>query len=349
MSQHTMKSDALVLGAVVPTVGAAGLWGASTRACAELAVAEINSAGGVLGRELQLQLIEADEGFVSRVDSMVGAGQLDGVVAMHTSDTREPLRQAIAARVPYIYTPLYEGGEASTDVFCLGETPGQQLAPAVSWLGDTQRAKRWYLIGNDYVWPRRVHRQFKSLAKTEGLQVLGESYLPLGHSDYSALLERLKSLRPDGVLLSLVGQDNVMFNRAFAAAGLSSVSLRLSCALDESVLLGIGAASSERIFSVSGYFSTAKSRRNDCFKEKYHQHFGERCPPLNAIGHSVYEGVQFFEQLHREYDEGWRAQKGPMLLSGARGAVFDKGACEAPAMYLAEAEGLDLRVKQTFC
>ena len=348
LSFQRSKNCPLVLGAVVPTSGAAGVWGPSTRACAELAVAEINCAGGVEGRELQLQLIEAEEGFVHTVDKLVSAQALDGIVAMHTSDLRDPLRCAIGSRIPYIYTPLYEGGENHAGVFCIGETPAQQLPPALDWLSQKHGAKRWVVIGNDYVWPRNVHRQFKVQAQSRGLQLLGERYLPLGSSDYESVFELIRQLKPDALLLSLVGQDNIRFNRAFARAGLQSQCLRLSCALDESLLLGIGASCSERLFAVSGYFSKCADKRNGLFRESYHQHFGERCPPLNAIGHSVYEGVRFFEQLRHQYADDWHHQQGPMLLQGARGAVFEHGGCTVPTMYVAEAQGIGLKIRQTF-
>lgn len=348
LSYRSAKSGPLVLGAVVPSSGAAGVWGPSTRACAELATAEINRAGGIEGRELCLHLIDAAHGFVDRVDKLITAQALDGIVAMHTSDLRDPLRRAIDSRIPYIYTPLYEGGENSSDVFCIGETPAQQLPPALDWLSREHHAKRWFVIGNDYVWPRKVHCQFKAQVKPRGLQLLGERYLPMGSVDYEPIFEQLRQLKPDAVLLSLVGQDNIRFNRAFAKAGLQSHCLRLSCALDESLLLGIGASCSERLFAVSGYFSKCGDKRNGLFRESYHQHFGERCPPLNAIGHSVYEGVRFFEQLRHCYGDDWHQQQGPMLLQGARGAVFEQGSCRVPSMYLAEAQGVGLNIQQVF-
>ena len=69
-------------------------------------------------------------------------------------------------RIPYIYTPVYEGGERTPGVMAIGETPRAQSRPAIDWLANTKKASRWYLIGSDYVWPWLSHRRSSNTSRT---------------------------------------------------------------------------------------------------------------------------------------------------------------------------------------
>ena len=110
-------------------------------------------------------------------------------------------------------------------------------------------------IGNDYVWPRVSHRLAARYVGDRGGAVLADRYLPFGVEDYSELLDEIAAPEADAILLSLVGQDAVEFNRAFGRCGLSRDMFRLSCAIEENGLLAIGADNTEGLFVSSGYFA----------------------------------------------------------------------------------------------
>jgi len=148
------RERAFEVGLLVPTSGPAGIWGPSTISCARLAVEEINRDGGLLGQEVHLRIIDAaDEvdDLAQRTDDMLDSAQIDAIVGMHISSVRQKLLGAVRGRVPYVYTPLYEGGERTPGVYAIGETPGQQLRPAIHALSERFGLKRWALLGNDYV------------------------------------------------------------------------------------------------------------------------------------------------------------------------------------------------------
>ena len=143
-----------VVGLLVPINGSAGIWGPSSIACAQLAQAEINAGGGLLERQLRLRVIDSSDeaGEVGVVTgALMRSGAIDAIVGMHTSQVRQRVLKDVARQIPYVYTPLYEGGEDTPGVFALGETPGQQLRPAIDYLMQRYRARRWMFIGNDYV------------------------------------------------------------------------------------------------------------------------------------------------------------------------------------------------------
>jgi urea transport system substrate-binding protein len=153
-------------------------------------------------------------------------------------------------------------------------------------------------------------------------------------------------------LISLIGTDSITFNRAFGECGLAATTLRLAGAMDETVLLGIGADNTENLFCASGYFNCVGSRANDDFLTQYRAMFGTNAPPIGSVGQSNYEGLRFLEAAA---ERAGSLTMRPLLsaarnivYAGARGSVTIRdGHAEMP-MYLAEADGLDFKLIKTF-
>nr|WP_281423531.1 ABC transporter substrate-binding protein [Nocardia tengchongensis] len=227
------------LALVVPTSGSAGIFGPSCEACATLAVEDINAVGGILGRPVRLHPVDAGAPppvLAARIDRMVSRGMIDGVVGWHLSNARKAITPYTAGRVPYIYTTFYEGGEDSDGVYMVGETPDQQLFPALRWFRAELGVRRWCIVGNDYVWPRETARATWEFTDSTDIDVVGEVFVPLGGRDFSAALDLIGRSPAEGVLLFMVGADCAAFNRAFAAAGLDDGRVRLSMMIGEDVL-----------------------------------------------------------------------------------------------------------------
>src|ERR1700738_1909696 len=335
--------------------GSAGLWGPACTNSTLLAASEINRRGGILGREIEIVFHDAGGGIddvVRAASDIVASDDADILMGSHISAVRVALRKVVAGHIPYIYTPVYEGGERTPGVMAIGETPRAQSRPAIEWLANAKHASRWYLIGSDYVWPWLSHKAIKKYIADAGGRVVGEEFVPMGEHDHSAQLARIQAAKPDVVLISLIGTDSVMFNRAFAEQGLASKMLRLAGAMDETVLLGIGADNTENLFCASGYFADTASRENDAFRAQYEASFGHHAPPLGSIGQSTYEGLRFLETLAPR--AGSLAIK-PLLSAaanvdyqGARGTVGIRRGSASMPIYLAAANGLDFRLIKRF-
>jgi hypothetical protein len=128
--------------------------------------------------------------------------------------------------------------------------------------------------------------------------------------------------------------------------------LRLAGAMDETVLLGIGADNTENLFCASGYFVDLASRENDAFRCQYQASFGRYAPPLGSVGQSNYEGLRFLETVASR--AGSLAIK-PLLSTatnvdydGARGRVGIRRGNASMPIYLAQANGLDFQLIKTF-
>ncbi|ACZ85305.1 substrate-binding domain-containing protein [Streptosporangium roseum] len=298
LEAELIRSHALRVGLVVPVSGVLGLVGPCAINCAILAADEVNLAGGVLGRPIELVLIDggrAAEQVAAEVGNLAASGAIDAVVGTHGSDVRIAVVRALAGRVPFVYAPPYEGGGHSPGVYFLGETPGRQLRPGLDWLIDRRRARRWFLLGNDYIWPRLVHDAARRHLTARNVTVVGERFVPYGVRDFAPLLERLAASRPDAVLLSLIGSDLVTFNRAFTAAGLSWP--RLCGALEEHGLLGIGGDATGELYGAMGYFASLVTDDSLSLGERYIRRFGAGAPLLNGHGQGCYEAVLMLAAL----------------------------------------------------
>ena len=340
---------ALRVGLLVPTSGAAGIWGPSTIACARLAAHELNQGGGVLGREVQLQVVDAaseNQALTRQSAQLLREHAIDAVVGMHLSSVRKALLPVIGGRLPYVYTPLYEGGERHPGVFTLGETPAHQLVPALAALSESRTPLRWALIGNDYVWPRASHRHARLALSRLGCEVVHESFLPLGNEDYEPAVAQLAASGAQAVLLSLIGQDAIDFNRLFAARRLGGRIRRLSCAIEENELLALDADCTEELYVAGAYFAGLDTEPNRAFKARYRALLGTRAPTLNALGQSTYEGVHFLGTL-LALDGRQPARNEPLPFVSARGAVWRGNDSLTCPVYLARAEGHALVVTRT--
>ncbi|MGX6601890.1 substrate-binding domain-containing protein [Micromonosporaceae bacterium Da 78-11] len=346
-----LSADTVGVALVVPMQGTAGIFGPSAEFCAQLAAEEINQAGGVLGRELRLVAVDGGAPparVAAEVEALVAMGAVHGVTGWHISSVRQAVAPRIADRVPYVYTALYEGGERAEGVFLTSETPATQLFPAMRLLARERALHRWFIVGNDYVWPRRTAPAARRYATATGTRIAGESYLPLGTHDFTDTLRQIEHAEADAVLMLLVGNDAVRFNRAFARSQLDARCLRLSTLMDENMLLASGAAATHDLFSTAGFFASVVTTENLDFHARYAARFGAEAPPLGSLGESCYEGVLLLAALierARTLDvRAIGASADSVSYEGARGLLRLRRRHVNQRIYLAEARGLEFDV-----
>ena len=335
----------------VPLGGVTGIWGPSALASAKLAAAELNGLSGIGGRTCRLIAVNADDDapmLEAVLSDLVHSGEVDALVGMHTSRVRQRILTAIGGEIPFVYTPVYEGGECTPGVFAIGDTPARQIQPAIAWLAERERPRRWALLGNDYVWPHVSNRLARNYVARCGAEVVSEDYVPLHTTDFSEQLATIRCAGVDAVLLSLVGEDAIAFNRAFGEQGFGRSALRLSCAIEENELLAIGAQNTERLYVASSYFAALATDANIAFKERYYNHFGDRAPTLNSLGQSTYEGVHFLASLFQrgllEPSQWKQERREPIAYCSAREAIYSGDGTNLAPTYMAVAEGHAFRV-----
>lgn len=351
----SLADDPVKVGILIPQSGPAGLFGPSSQNSAELAVAEINGDGGILGR--MVEPFYADVGgppsdAIQAALKLWKGEKVDAFIGMHDSAVRGALVNLFKGQVPYIYTPVYEGGECADGVYVLGETPSQQLEPVIPWLAENKGASKWYLIGNDYNWPRDTNTAAKAYIEASGGTVVGEEYLPFTADNFDSNLAKIKESGADAVLITLVGGASVGFNRAFGSFGLSDDVIRIGTLIEENTLAGIGAENSKNLYSSAGYFANIDTEPAKAFADAYKAKFGDDAPVLNSLGESVYDGLLLLKAIAEKAGSldvaaMEKAAEG-VSYSGPRGDATLEQRHTTKDIYLAGANGVDFAVVETF-
>ena len=341
----------LHVGLVIPLQGPAGMFGPSCEASACLAVEEINSDAGALGRQVRLVPIDGGqrpERVAAEVDCLISARAIDAVTGWHISAVRQAVAPLTAGRVPYVYTALYEGGERTPGVFLTGETPDTQLYPAMRWMGDALGVRRWFIVGDDYVWPRVSAAAARTYAERIGARICAENYVSLGSEDFTSVLDEIHRVRPDGILMLLVGEDAVQFNRAFAARGLDEQIVRLSPLMDENMLLATGAGGTGGLYAVAGFFEALGTESSLQFLAGYSRRHGVLAPAATSLGESCYEGIRLLVELWRRCGSTELPEICAVAdatgYDGPRGPVHLADRHLQQRVYVARADGLDFEV-----
>lgn len=320
------RPDVVRVGLAVPLSGPLAMTAPSALDLAGLAADEVNAAGGAGGR--QVALVPVDSGrspdvVAAEAAMLHRAGVFDLLVGFHTSDVHRAVENALPPGARYVFTPPHEGGRRRPGVVRIGVSPLEQHAAAVVWLLRHRRARRWVLLGTDYVWPRAVHRAVQRVLGDAGGEVVGEALVPFGPGDPGELLDLVVRSRADAVLLSLVGRDLVAFNREFTRAGLDRRIVRLSGALEENGLYALGGDATGGLFACMPSFAGADDAADEgqlALEERHARRSGPDAPVVCAYARGVYDGVRLAAALAD--GRAVRARRATPRLAQADGLTF---------------------------
>ncbi|MCW2698053.1 MAG: putative regulator [Modestobacter sp.] len=286
------------IGLAVPLSGPLALTAPSALDLAALAAEECTAAGGLGGRRVELVAVDsgrAPDVVAAEARALREAGVFSTLVGFHTSDVHRAVARSWAGRGAYVFTPPHEGGPTGPGVRRTGHGPRAQHAAALGWLVTHRQARRWVLLGTDYVWPRAVHRAARAVLGDLGAQVVGEALVPFGPGDAAPLLDLVVRSRADAVLLSLVGADLALFHREFARAGLDRRVVRLSGALEENGLYALGGDATGELYATMPSFaappSSSDERQLD-LQERHTRRAGRDAPVVCAYARGLYDGVR---------------------------------------------------------
>ncbi|MEJ2887678.1 ABC transporter substrate-binding protein [Actinomycetospora aeridis] len=330
---------ALRLGAVTTASGSGAVFSVSAELMAELAVDEINADGGVAGRRVRLVTADdaTDERQAAREAARMARLGCRAVFVNSTSASFDAVRRRLdGTGVLVVHTVLNEGGRSSPTAVRFGERPHAQLAALVA---PRAPSSRWFLVGQTYVWSFGAHAVARRAVDRAGGSVAGEALVPLGTTDFSATIERILASGADQVLSSLVGADEVAFERQSEAAGLRERVRTTSLALEESTLAHVGPRAASGLRTALGYFQDSALPGNTALLGRYREAFGPWAPPVTALSEGMYEAIhQYARVLHADPD-GDAAAHGRALVrrhpSRVAEAVGSRDLLR-PALYVAE-------------
>ncbi|RFB82438.1 amino acid ABC transporter [Rhizobium leguminosarum bv. trifolii] len=289
--------DPIKIGVPVGLSGANSVVAPSVVQAAELAVEEINAKGGVLGRPLALEIADDASGAAGAqkaFDSLVFQKEVNVVISMETSAARNAGLPIISkGDVPYIYTSFYEGKSCNAKLFVNAWVPEQQVPPVVDNFIGKQGAKKFFLIGSDYSFGRGMLTFAKGYIEKSGGQVVGEEYLPMDGSDWTAIISKVRSSGADAIITSTAGgAPNVTLTKQLRSSGVTLPYGNL--AVDEGTAKSMGADAKD-IFLSASYVTGIDSPENKAFLSAMEKKFGKELRTPNDLSVPQYEAIYLYK------------------------------------------------------
>jgi len=301
-----------------------------------LAVEEINAAGGLLGRPVEMVVADgrSDDGvFAAEAERLIVNEKVSALFACWTSACRKAVKPVVRQHQNLMFYPLqYEGLEQSPVIYYTGSTPSQQIIPGTRWALDTL-GKRVYLLGSDYIFPRTANLIIRDLVTANGGTVLAERYRPLGDADFSTVIAEIRRLRPDVVLNTVNGDSNTHFFRALHAAGLGAIPV-MSFSVAEEGLKAIGPeAFHPNHYAVWSYFQSIPGQANQRFVTAFRQRYGTDRVTSDPV-ESTYVGVHLWAQAVRDADTDAPTQVNQSMLQESMAAPSGIAAVDRTSRHL---------------
>jgi len=289
--------DPIKIGVPVGLSGANSVVAPSVVQAAELAVEEINAKGGVLGRPLALEIADDASGAAGAqkaFDSLVFQKEVNAVISMETSAARNAGLPIISkGDVPYIYTSFYEGKSCNAKLFVNAWVPEQQVPPIVDNFIGKQGAKKFFLIGSDYSFGRGMLTFAKAYIEKAGGEVVGEEYLPMDGSDWTAIISKVRSSGADAIITSTAGgAPNVTLTKQLRSSGVTLPYGNL--AVDEGTAKSMGADAKD-IFLSASYVTGIDSPENKAFLSAMEKKFGKELRTPNDLSVPQYEAIYLYK------------------------------------------------------
>jgi urea transport system substrate-binding protein len=292
-----LAEEPIKIGIPVGLSGANSVVAPSVVQSAELAAAEINAEGGILGRPVEL--LVADDGSGAQgaqraFENLIFQQEVDALISMQTSAARNAgLPLVNRAQVPYIYTSFYEGRSCSPWMYVNAWVPEQQVEPIVDHFMEEYDAETFFLIGSDYAFGRGMLEFTREYVEANGGEVVGEQYLPMDASDWTAIISMLRSAAPDALITSTAGgSPNVTLTRQLRAAGVDIPYGNL--AVDE------GTARTMRedaagMYIAASYLTSIDREENRAFLEAMEEKFGMDLKTPNDLSVPQYEAIYLYK------------------------------------------------------
>lgn len=243
-----------------------------------MAVEQINAEGGVLGK--QLDLLSEDGAsepttFAEKAQKLVNSDCVVAVFGGYTSASRKAMLPVFEGSDALLYYgQQYEGLESSPNIYYSGATTNQQIIPSLDYLKG-QGVKSLYLVGSDYVFPRTSNAIVKAYAAANGIEIKGEDYVPLDSTNFSTIVNKIRTADADAVFNVVVGGSLTSFFREYNSAGLTAQTMPvMSMCVGEEEVKSIGAASLIGQLSSWNYYQTLNTPANTAFVADFKERFG---------------------------------------------------------------------------
>jgi urea transport system substrate-binding protein len=274
-------ADTIKVGILHSLSGTMAISETALKNTALMAIEEINAKGGLLGKKLEPVVVDPASNwplFAEKARQLITQDKVSVVFGCWTSVSRKSVLPVFEELNSLLFYPVqYEGEELSQNVFYTGAAPNQQAIPAVEYLMSEEGggAKRWFLLGTDYVYPRTTNKILRAFLKSKGVAEtdIEEIYTPFGHSDYQTIVANIKKFAAGGktaVVSTINGDSNVPFYKELGNAGLKATDVPVvAFSVGEEELRGVDTKPLLGHLAAWNYFMSVKNAQNTAFIKLY--------------------------------------------------------------------------------
>jgi urea transport system substrate-binding protein len=307
-------ADTIKVGILHSLSGTMAISETSLKDVALMAIEEINAKGGVLGKKLEPVVVDPASDwplFAEKARELIQKQKVAVTFGCWTSVSRKSVLPVFEELNGLLFYPVqYEGEESSYNVFYTGAAPNQQAIPAVEYLmsEDGGGAKRFVLLGTDYVYPRTTNKILNYFLKSKGVSTkdIMETYTPFGHSDYQTIvadIKRFASGKPTAVISTINGDSNVPFYKELANQGLKAEDIPVvAFSVGEEELRGIDTKPLVGHLAAWNYFMSIDTQENKAFIKKWNAYVKKNKLPggakrvTNDPMEATYIGIKMWAQ-----------------------------------------------------
>ncbi|MCK6408570.1 urea ABC transporter substrate-binding protein [Thauera sp.] len=275
-------ADTIKVGILHSLSGTMAISETALKNVALMTIEEINAGGGVLGKKLEPVVVDPASNwplFAERARQLLAQDKVAAVFGCWTSVSRKSVLPVFKELNGLLFYPVqYEGEELEKNVFYTGAAPNQQAIPAVEYLMSDEGggAKRFVLLGTDYVYPRTTNKILRAFLKSKGVSDADilEDYTPFGHADYQTIIARIKQFAAEGkktaVVSTINGDSNVPFYKELGNAGLKATDVPVvAFSVGEEELRGVDTKPLLGHLAAWNYFMSVDNPQNKAFIDKY--------------------------------------------------------------------------------
>jgi ABC-type branched-subunit amino acid transport system substrate-binding protein len=302
-----MTPSAIKVGVVTDQSGPLSFIGIANANIARLVIDDINAAGGLLGRRIDLVLEDSatdDTVAAAKAAKLVRHDKVDVVLGGIYSSTRQAIKQPVVveSRTLYIYPEQYEGEESDPLIFCTGPVPAQQVDTMIPWLMQHTDARKFYFPSSDYIWPHVMNKRARAAIVANGGTVLGEEYFPVDHTDYRETVRRIMDSGTQVVFNTTVPPGVVPFLQQLHEAGFTKRGGRIVTTYFEENFAGmLPPELVEGMYSCLDYYQAV----DEPFSKQLLRRYEERFPggakfTAGSAATGMYRGLKLWEAAVRE-------------------------------------------------
>ena len=276
-----LAADTIKVGILHSLSGTMAISETSLKDVALMTIEEINANGGVMGKKLEPVIVDPASNwplFAEKARQLISQDKVSVVFGCWTSVSRKSVLPVFKELNNLLFYPVqYEGEELEKNVFYTGAAPNQQAIPATEYLMSKEGggAKRFVLLGTDYVYPRTTNKILRSFLNSKGVKDsdISEVYTPFGHSDYQTIVANIKKFAAGGktaVISTINGDSNVPFYKELGNAGLKATDVPvIAFSVGEEELRGVDTKPLVGHLAAWNYFQSVKNPANAAFIKKW--------------------------------------------------------------------------------